>query len=68
MTVTARIQVTLDLPLPAIVIVAGHVDQVRPQILAAGLKRLQQILDGAADVDGVRVVGEPHVTILIEER
>jgi hypothetical protein len=71
MKATARIQVTLDVPLPDLVWTDRRhaaLEDVRHQAIEAGLKRLAEVLESAGGgAAGVRVLGEPHVTIVLVE-
>lgn len=70
MKASARIEVTLYVPIADTWLepVAGQVAEVRHQAIEAGLKRLQQVLDGAGGgLSGVRVIGEPRVTIVLDQ-
>ena len=70
MKATARIQVTLDVPMAHNGDWTNETDvaRLRREAIEGGLKKLQQILDGAGGMaNGVQVVSEPRVTIVLVE-
>jgi hypothetical protein len=65
MRASARIQVTLDVPVKDSWGDGSDIAQVRKQAIVSGLENLHEVLR----TSGVRVIGEPTVTIvLINER
>ena len=64
MKATARILVTLDVPITDTWGEGTDIGQIRKQAVESGLRRLGEILQV---VDRPRVVGEPKVTIVLVE-
>jgi hypothetical protein len=64
MKATARLQVTLDIPINDTWPDGTDVAQIRKQAVESGLRRLGEIL---TVVDRPRLVGEPKVTIVLLE-
>lgn len=68
MKASARIQVTLDVPIEDVFAEQTNLAQVRRQAIDSGRQRLAKMLDGILDENvGVRVIGEPRVTIVLVE-
>lgn len=65
MKASARIQVTLDVPISDVWGDGVDIAQIRQQAIASGLGRLNAIL--SEPPRNVRVVGEPKVTIVLVE-
>lgn len=62
MKASARIQVTLDVPISDTWEAGADILQIRKQAVESGLEKLRDILRGTA-----RLVGEPKVTIVLVE-
>lgn len=68
MKASARIQVTLDVPIEDVFADRTDLAQVRRQAVDSGLQKLTKMLDGVGDDKyGVRVIGDPRVTIVLVE-
>ncbi len=66
MKASARIQVTLDVPVKSSWGDGTDIAQIRKQAIEDGLNRLQDLLNERAS-GFIRVVGEPKVTIVLVE-
>jgi hypothetical protein len=64
MKASARIQVTLDVPIADVWFDGANLKEIREQAIASGLRRLDEILHV---VDRPRIVGDPKVTIVLVE-
>ncbi len=68
MKASARIQVTLDVPIADVWHEHADLGQVRLDAIASGVRKLQEVLQGAGGgSSGVRIIGEPRVTIVLVE-
>lgn len=65
MKASARIQVTLDVPIADTWPDGTDIAEIRQQAIASGLRRLNEIT--TTIVDRPRIVGEPKVTIVLVE-
>lgn len=64
MKASARIQVTLDVPINDSWSEGTDIGQVREQAVRSAIHKLEEVLRGPG---GPRVVGEPRVTIVLVE-
>jgi hypothetical protein len=70
MKATARISVTLDIPIPDTWADGTDIAVIRNQAVTSGVEHLRNLLNCADRIDGhrhgVRLVGDPKVTIILE--